>query len=426
MPDEGERRREFVCPQCGRDAEFAPGVGLRCPSCGHTSAVPGTTTGVREHSFEEFLRTRPLASVPPSQKSVRCKQCGAETNIPSDSATVACAFCGHTMVLEAVALPPQLQPEAVVPFSIDKTQCREKVDRWIKSRWFAPTALKSLAAQDRIVGVYRPYWTFDSDTRSSYRGERGDYYTETEWYTDANGQRQSREVRKTRWTSVSGEVARDFDDVLVEAGRSLEWKTNYDLGQARSYSPEFLAGWTAERYTLPPESAWQRAQGIMARTIEGDVRSDIGGDEQRVHDIRTHHGNVRFKHVLLPLYLGTYLYAGKSFRLQVNGQNGHVEGQRPYSFWKIFFFVLVLAGAIAGVILLVSLLNKDKTSSHRRSEPAIVQNFTPALTKKPPIERSTSNSSFAVSSTLKSTNLYPTPTRICLIGWKATSATNSA
>src|ERR687883_183800 len=76
--------------------------------------------------------------------------------------------------------------------------------------WFAPNELKKLADLGQLSGVYVPFWTYDAMTYTHYTGQRGDDYQETETYTetDANGQpvTKTRQVTKTRWTHVSGEV----------------------------------------------------------------------------------------------------------------------------------------------------------------------------------------------------------------------------
>ena len=87
----------------------------------------------------------------------------------------------------------------------------------------------------------------------------------------------------------------------------------------------------------------------MDRVIERDVRFDIGGDRQRIHDIDTSITDVTFKHVLLPVWLAAYKYRGKTYRFVVNGQSGRVQGERPYSAWKIATAValgLIIAAGI--------------------------------------------------------------------------------
>ena len=71
--------------------------------------------------------------------------------------------------------------------------------------------------------------------------------------------------------------------------------------------------------------------------------------EQRVHSINTTVSDVTFKHVLLPVWLAAYKYRGKTYRFVVNGQSGKVQGERPWSAWKIAFAVvlgLIVAGGI--------------------------------------------------------------------------------
>jgi len=91
----------------------------------------------------------------------------------------------------------------------------------------------------------------------------------------------------------------------------------------------------------------------MDRMILRDVKYDIGGDDQRVSNVQTDIRDVTFKHVLLPVWLAAYKYRGRTFRFVVNGRTGRVQGERPYSAWKITFAVilgLIVALAVGYVI----------------------------------------------------------------------------
>jgi len=90
----------------------------------------------------------------------------------------------------------------------------------------------------------------------------------------------------------------------------------------------------------------------MAGPIRDDVRSDIGGDEQRIHDVDTAYDRVTFKHLLLPVYLGAYRYKAKSYQILVNARTGEVFGERPYSAAKIALFVAAILAVVAIVIAL--------------------------------------------------------------------------
>jgi hypothetical protein len=88
---------------------------------------------------------------------------------------------------------------------------------------------------------------------------------------------------------------------------------------------------------------------VIDGTIATLVRRDIGGDQQRIHSVSTSYDDVKFKHVLLPVWISAYRYRDKAFRFLINGQTGEVSGESPKSWWKIAFLV-------AGVLLVLFLI----------------------------------------------------------------------
>jgi len=203
-----------------------------------------------------------------------------------------------------------------------------------------------------------PYWTYDADTKSSYRGERGTVYYTTRTVV-RNGKRVQERVAKVRWTPAAGRVARFFDDVLVLASQSLpkaytDALEPWDLSGLKPYQPQYLAGFRAEAYTVDLPEGYDEARQKMARVIERDVRFDIGGDQQRIHDIDTDIRDVTFKHILLPVWLAAYKYQGRTFRFVVNGQTGRVQGERPWSAIKITFAVMFGLAVAAGIGYLIA------------------------------------------------------------------------
>jgi hypothetical protein len=127
----------------------------------------------------------------------------------------------------------------------------------------------------------------------------------------------------------------------------------WDLSALEPYQPEFLAGFRAEAYSVELRDGYTEARGYMDRVILRDVKFDIGGDRQRVHNIDTQVSDVTFKHILLPVWLAAYRYRGKSYRFVVNGRTGAVQGERPWSAWKIGFAVVLglIAAAAVGYVV---------------------------------------------------------------------------
>ena len=79
------------------------------------------------------------------------------------------------------------------------------------------------------------------------------------------------------------------------------------------------------------------------------------GRHQRIDNLQTRHDAITFKHLLLPVWMLAYRYHDKTFRVFVNAATGEVQGERPYSWLKIFFFVLLIAAAIAAIAVVSSL-----------------------------------------------------------------------
>jgi len=63
--------------------------------------------------------------------------------------------------------------------------------------------------------------------------------------------------------------------------------------------------------------------------IERDVRFDIDGDQQRIHAIDTDIRDVRFKHILLPVWMVAYKFRGKNLSICRQWQNGARSGRTP-------------------------------------------------------------------------------------------------
>ncbi|WP_198170436.1 hypothetical protein [Actinoplanes awajinensis] len=352
-----QTQTQYPCSGCGASLEFAPGTTvLKCPYCGTETPVAAADRAIREHSWAAFtgLPRKPIATLAPHVFT--CRGCGAVTQ--SDKISERCQFCGAALVAD-VTSGEQVVPEAVLPFLIDRPALREALRGWASSRWFAPNSLKRVSEAESSHSSYLPHWTYDANTVSAYRGERGDHYWETESYTE-NGETKTRQVQKTRWWSANGVVSRTFDDVLVTGTtrvmpKHLDALEPWPLPDAEPYRPDYLAGHETLRYDVEPEAGLDAAKSRMASVIEDDCKRDIGGDEQRVHSVDTEYHDLTFKLMLLPVWIACYLHAGRTFNVLVNGRTAEVAGERPYSAAKITATVIAALLLIATIVVAIQL-----------------------------------------------------------------------
>jgi ribosomal protein S27E len=330
--------------------DFDPGSGMmKCQSCGREEAVPTPSAGLVAHALDDALKhVTPLSA---EALEVTCDGCGSVMVFEPPEVAGTCSFCGAPIVAQARAADPMIAPDGVLPVKVTKEAAQKEVREWISSRWFAPNALRKMAQQEGIGGVYLPFWTYAADTESEYSGARGVHYWVTETYTttdsDGNAVQQTRQVMQTAWSPASGRVGRKFSDILVPATKSvspqrLNALEPWDLPSLSAYEPEYLAGFKAQRYQVALPDGFETAKGIMERTIEQDVRRDIGGDEQQINHVHTSTSNETFQHLLLPVWIGAYRFNGKVFQVVVNARTGEVQGERPYSATKIALLVVVI------------------------------------------------------------------------------------
>ncbi|PYE21147.1 hypothetical protein DFR67_101545 [Williamsia limnetica] len=355
-----EQTRTYPCENCGAQLVFDPTTqNLLCLSCGRSHAIVlDPARRVVEHDLAStmtqlrgLLAAAPPATTSDSEREIVCQSCGGRTTFTGTLTATRCPYCATPIQRDDIhAAPTRLPVDGILPFQVDDTHGREVIEKWINSRWFAPTEFKKYREVGAFTSLYAAYFTYDADTTTSYTGMRGDNYT----VTTGSGDNRRTETR-TRWSHRSGVVGNNFDDVAVLANTGFDTERVHELepwptGQATPFSPEFIAGHLCRTYDLDADQCFPVAQGRINAGIDAAIRRDIGGDHQRINNKDTRYNSLTFKHVLLPIWLLTVIYAGTPFQVFINGVTGEVQGQRPWSKVKIAFAVLAALIVIIAIV----------------------------------------------------------------------------
>jgi predicted RNA-binding Zn-ribbon protein involved in translation (DUF1610 family) len=360
---EAVSHNRFGCKSCGADLEYAPGTfSMKCPYCGSETDIPIDARGPPpEHSIGVLSQLgATVATLAPDAKSINCKQCGATSQIAGGKTATECPFCGSNVVVPQAASKALIRPEGVIPFAFDRHAAHQKFVQWIQKGFFRPKAVKKSATLEAIHTTYVPYFTYDAQADSRWRGEAGTYYYTTESYTvTVNGrpERRTRQVQHVRWQWKSGVHSAFYDDVLVCASRGLTGPLvgklePFNTKAAVPYTDQMLAGSEAEEYSVDPREGYQRAAQKMVDTERSECSRQLGGDTQRNLQVSTVLSRQTFRHLLLPVYLASYQYKGKSWKFMVNGQTGEVVGEAPVDWMKV---LLVVGGIIGGLLVVLKL-----------------------------------------------------------------------
>lgn len=357
----------YRCESCNGIMEYdIDSKQMKCPNCGSCIPIFNDEDSIVEHRLTMDAKR----TIKPSEKTsstMECSGCGATIEIGKDETTSECPYCGSSYVLAQKQLDA-IVPDGIIPFTIDKIRAKEIFHNWVKKRWLAPNKLKNLYQEDKIQGLYLPYWTFDADSDADYTAMGGKHRTEQ--YKDKEGNIRTKTV--TDWYHTRGHVHYQFDDLLVKAvgnehSKFLESIEPYDTKRLVSYSPQYLSGHFSQCFDISLDSAHYTAREDMAQQLRDCARQQVLHRYDTVKDIRIRpvYRNESYKHILVPVYSTAYFYEGKNYQVAINGQTGEIHGAYPKSPFKIAILV------VAGLAILAAILygySKDSDSYHGRTE----------------------------------------------------------
>ncbi len=325
---------------------------LVCGFCG--TVAPGTLDDASAGDIVEHDLANALRNIPDSKrgwgtekKEVKCQSCHAISVFNPARQSQGCEFCGATQLVPYEEVKEAFSPESLLPMKIESSKARELIKSWYGSRWFAPSKLKKAALTDTVKGIYIPYWTFDAQANADWEAEAGYHYYETEEYTDSSGNRQTRQIQRTRWEYARGSIDHFFDDELVPASLGIQANhlravEPFPTAELTPYDPAYLSGWVVERYQIDLVAAAQKSRDQMERQVQSMCSRAVPGDTQRNLRVSSAYSGQTFKHILAPLWMLQYRFGAKNFQVVMNGYTGKISGDYPKSWVKISLAVLAV------------------------------------------------------------------------------------
>ena len=350
--DKTLEKTDAKCPQCAATIEFDPASGmLSCPFCGYSRKVEETKEAeiAQEQALSDAQNRDANFSWGAGKKTVICENCGGESVYDELMVSNVCPYCGSNHIVEAQA-QNTIPPTGICPFTVDHGKADVAFQKWIKGRFYAPSAAKKQAKAGAFSGLFLPYWTFDADTFTSYTGKAG------RTVTTGSGKNQT---THTIWKNVAGQYQKFVDDEPILASthhdgdllRSIE---PFDTDAAVDYNPEYLSGFITERYSVGLNDSWVRAQARIKADLESDITSEIksehNADQVSSLHLNTLYDNVKYKYLMLPVWTSAFTYKSKIYKFYVNGRTGKVGGKFPISALKVILTILVVLAILLLII----------------------------------------------------------------------------
>ena len=334
-PDEDLRPEDlqaYKCPRCGArlTAEVQTGA-LVCGFCGYrpagspgvAGAAGGATGGVKEQDWDAvvFSRQGHRWEVPTS-RTFSCENCGANVLVPPAQVSTVCPFCGTPHVIHAEAERELIEPTAVMPFMLSASEAFAAIARWLGAQHFTSRDLATASTQASPRAVYLPFWTFDMEG-------------EIKW----TGMEVSLEYGHARTTPAHGSAPVLFGDIVAPGSMSVPAeileRLHFDLRRLVPYSPDALANWPAEIYSISPVDASLEARDRALRQAGADrATANIPAMVEDVVMQGMDVSVISFKLALLPVWTSSYRFSGQTYQVVVNGNSGEVEGNVPRNAWQ--------------------------------------------------------------------------------------------
>lgn len=271
----------------------------------------------------------------PSVRAVQCGSCGgAVANPPGDSGP-RCLFCGRAD-LHPFTVPAGVErPESWLPFEVGESAALGAFRGWASRRFWAPSDLKH--AKVAVHRLFLPAWMWSGEI-------------ETHWAALVPA------ATRSGKRPLTGQERGIVRGVLVPSSpamsvHELEAIAPFDDSKGRDLGEEEVP----EAYEVGVLTrAVARSKGVdrMAAQHGREIGGRIGASKLNSSAMPL---RVDGRPMLLPVWIGAYLYGEASHRVVINGQTGAVTGTSPVAWWKVA--LAVLAGLLA-LLVIVGVLSE--------------------------------------------------------------------
>lgn len=345
----------FKCPCCKAPLKFSGSSGeMSCEFCGSSFTMEqvkaaeeaekedAASSEMTWSSGEQALITDENGKV----KGYKCPSCGAEMVADENTAATECPYCGNPAIIQQ-SFEGIYRPDLMVPFAIDKSAAKEKLLEFTKGKKLLPKSFTDKNRIEEITGIYVPFWlyschakgavSFDAEKKKSW--DEGNYhYEKTDFY---------HLVRR-------GEM--DFEKIPVDASTQMDDATMdslepYDLTAAVPYDAAYFSGYLADRYDVSEKDAQPRANERINNTFEDEMRKQV----KDYTYVKTKNESVRLsdakaEYAMLPVWMMTTKYEGKSYTFGINGQTGRMVGSLPVD--KTRYFIFLGLGTLISMVVI--------------------------------------------------------------------------
>ena len=336
-----------VCKNCGSDLYFNPKTGcLTCKYCESNFYLPKKKKeAVIVRQYNTGFHPNMLNS---SLNSYKCNSCGRTYFMTTEGRSSRCPACGNTST--TLVDEPGYCADGIIPFKMTKAEASVKLEEFIGANKKIPKELKKLIKEQKLMAVYIPVWNFSFNMFATYSATENvlkkDSYDM--YYTVPNpifGDRTKR-IKSLDQCATEGE-----DDAF------LDLFDEEDYAKIIPYIPEYACGCRVEPVTKDIHDFYGEIVDGAQKEFETQIKRELLKRKTETVNIsiQSRARDVFFNFTYVPVYVNTFKYRNKLYKLFVSGTTGKVVGETPKSAKKVWGKILEFL-AIAGLIGLAAYL----------------------------------------------------------------------
>ena len=152
----------------------------------------------------------------------------------------------------------------------------------------------------------------------------------------------------------------DQNATSVEMDELLDLFDERDYDKIIPYSPEYTFGFQVDDINRSIHDYYDIVIDSEERKLRKQISDDILNNNKDVNNlnIKIVPREVYFNFAYVPVYVYTYFYKGKTYKIYISGTTGKVAGKTPISIKHIFKKIAKYFGLFAAIAILELLILK--------------------------------------------------------------------
>jgi DNA-directed RNA polymerase subunit RPC12/RpoP len=350
---------EYKCPCCGAPLAFdQKSQNLTCGSCGNEFEIDAVKAfnepeeGADGFSWEE-AEVRELSDSEKNGLQIfTCPSCGGQLLTDDTTAATFCPYCENPAIIPG-RVSSGLRPDGVLPFLKTKEDAKNAFAALCQKKPLLPNGYYDQQRLEKISGVYVPFWLYDcaGDFSGRYRATRVKHWSDSTYrYTRTSHYLLARRA-KADFSGIPMDGSSKMDDSIME---SIE---PFDYNSMVEFDTAYLSGFLADRYDVESKSGENRIRQRVEHTMKDLLSPTFLGYTTVIpthESLHVDHSNA--KYVLLPVWMLTSRYNGKTYTFAMNGQTGRITGDLPICPKRSLAWFSGVAAAVALISAAIMLL----------------------------------------------------------------------